>query len=424
MISRRKVLTAAGIGIGTAYMPFVGAAELLPKTGKRIVIVGGGWGGATAARYVKRAAPDIDVVLIEAEYAFRSCPTSNWVIGGIWGMADITTSYDRLKSRHGIHVLRDRAIGIDLDKREVRVTSGQVKYDRLILSPGIDLIYDGIEGMDGAGRARFPAAWKAGPETAAIRRALEAMPSNGTVAMTVPLGPYRCPPGPYERASLIASYLKKNKQGARLIVLDANQKIISKGKLFKAAWDELYSDIIDYRPEQELVGVDADTGTIRTAFDDVVADVGNVIPPQRANGLLVDAGLVPKGRRWAPVKPWTFESTLAENVHIVGDATDQANVGRVPKSGYVANSMGKVAAAAAVALLKGKEPPRPSMANTCYSLVNDTEGISVTALYKFDDVSQKFVVPPGASGLSSGRSTIVARNARDWAHAIWADMLG
>ena len=398
--------------------------ELLPKTAKRVVIVGGGWGGATAARYIKRAAPDIDVVLIETEYAFRSCPTSNWVIGGIWDMADSTVSYARLKSRHGIHLLRDRAIGIDLDRREVRVTSGHVKYDRLILSPGIDLIYDGIEGMDAVGRARFPAAWKAGLETAAIRRSLEAMPSNGTVAMTVPLGPYRCPPGPYERASLIASYLKKHKPGARLIVLDANQKIISKGKLFKAAWDELYSDIIDYRPAQELVGVDAKTGTIRTAFDDIVTDVGNIIPPQRANGILFDSGLVPKGRRWAPVKPWTFESTLAENVHVIGDATDQATVGRVPKSGNVANSMGKVAAAAAVALLAGKEPPRPSMTNTCYSLINESEGISVTALYKFDDASAKFVVPPGASGLSPGRSAIVARNARDWAHAIWADMLG
>ncbi len=423
-ISRRKLLSVAGAGVGAFFLPSGAAAELLPKEGRRIVVLGGGWGGATAARYAKLLAPEIEVVLIEAEDAFRSCPTSNWVIGGLWTMQDITIGYHRLQRNHGIKVIRDRATAIDPAAKDIRLTSGRLSYDRLILSPGIDLIYDGIEGMDEGGRARFPAAWKAGAETQALRVGLEKMPAGGTVAMTVPLGPYRCPPGPYERASLIAAYLKKHKPGSRLVVLDANKKIISKGKLFKAAWDDLYADVIDYRTEQELIGVDAGTGVIKTAFDEIATDVGNVIPAQRAKRIVFDAGLVPKGRRWAPVKPMTFESTIAEGVHIIGDATDQATVGRVPKSGFVANSMGKVAAAAAVAMLKGEAPPRPSLANTCYSLVSASEGISVTALYKWDGESGKFVVPAGAKGLSPGRSEIVARNARDWAQAIWGDMLG
>lgn len=422
MLSRRKLLQAAGAGVGASYIPLVSAEELLPKSGRRIVVLGGGWGGATAAQYAKRLAPDIDVVLIEAEDAFRSCPTSNWVIGGLWSMADITTSYEGLRGR-GIKVVRDRATAIDVSAKEVRLTTGRVRYDRLILSPGIDYIYDNIEGMDAAGRARFPAAWKAGPETALLRQRLAAMPAGGTVVMTVPLGPFRCPPGPYERASLIAAYLKREKPGSKLVVLDANNKIISKGKLFKAAWDDLYRDIIDYRTEQELIGVDSTSGTVKTAFDKVVADVGNVIPPQQAKAIVHEAGLVAQGRRWAAVKPKTFQSVVVDDIHIIGDATDQSSIGSVPKSGFIANSMGKVAAAAAVALLQDQAPPTPSLANTCYSLVSADEGISVTALYKWDQESGKFVVPAGAKGLSPGRSKIVARNARDWAHAIWADML-
>ncbi len=423
MLSRRKFLKAAGAGVGASYIAQASAEELLPKGGRRIVVLGGGWGGATAAQYAKRLAPEIEVVLIEAEDAFRSCPTSNWVIGGLWTMDQITTTYDGLQAR-GIKVIQDWATAIDPAAKEVRLRSGTLSYDRLILSPGIDYIYDGVEGMDAAGRERFPAAWKAGPETAALREQLQAMPAGGTVAMTVPLGPYRCPPGPYERASLIAAYLIQHKPGSKLVVLDANKKIISKGKLFKAAWDDLYSDIIDYRTEQELIGVDAPSGTIQTAFDEVVADVGNVIPRQRAKAILHDAGLVAKGRAWAAVKPKTFESALADGVHIIGDATDQTTIGKVPKSGFIANSMGKVAAAAAVALLRDLPPPVPSLANTCYSLVSANEGISVTALYKWDETSGKFTVPEGAKGLSPGRSRIVAENARDWAHAIWADMLG
>ncbi len=422
MLSRRKLLQAAGAGVGASYIPLVSAEELLPKSGRRIVVLGGGWGGATAAQYAKRLAPDIDIVLIEAEEAFRSCPTSNWVIGGLWNMADITTSYEGLR-RRGIKVVRDRATAIDAAAKEVRLTTGKVRYDRLILSPGIDYIYDNIEGMDAAGRARFPAAWKAGPETALLRQRLAAMPAGGTVVMTVPLGPFRCPPGPYERASLIAAYLKRQKPGSKLVVLDANKKIISKGKLFKAAWDDLYRDIIDYRTEQELIGVDGSDGTIRTAFDEFVADVGNVIPPQRAKAIVHEAGLIADGRRWAAVKAKTFQSAAADDIHIIGDATDQSSIGSVPKSGFIANSMGKVAAAAAVALLQDQAPPTPSLANTCYSLVSEDEGISVTALYKWDQETRKFLVPAGAKGLSPGRSKIVARNARDWAHAIWADML-
>jgi sulfide dehydrogenase [flavocytochrome c] flavoprotein subunit len=249
------------------------------------------------------------------------------------------------------------------------------------------------------------------------------MAAGGTVAMSIPLGPFRCPPGPYERISLIADYLKRNKPGSKVVVFDANQKIVSKGALFKAAWDELYGGIIDYRPDHNVIRVDPSTGTLYSDFDEVSAEVANVIPPQMANRLVHDAGLVPEGRRWAPVKAWDFTSTMAENVHIIGDSTDGSTVGKVPKSGYIANSMGKVCAAAAVALLRGRETPRPSMANTCYSLVSGAEGISVSAVYDYDEAEGKIMPIEGASGLSPERTALIRRNAEDWATSIWRDML-
>ena len=425
MATRRRALIKSSLALGAMGLaaPALAAGELLPRRGRRVVVVGGGWGGATAAKYLRLLDPAIEVVLIEPKAAFRSCPTSNWVIGGLWDMSRITRGYDALARRHGVRVLTDRVTAIDPAARAVRVSGGTIGYDRLLLSPGIELMYDGIDGMDAEARARVPAAWNAGPETELLRRQLAALPARGTVAMTVPLSPYRCPPGPYERACLIADFLKREKPGARLVVLDANSKIVSKGKLFAKAWDELYSGIIDYRTDQQLVAVDADTGLLTTAFDEVRADVLNVVPPQRANALCFAAGLVPKGRNWVPVDARTFEAAEAPGVHVVGDATDQTTVGRVPKSGYVANSMGKVAAAAMAALLNDRPPPVPSMANTCYSLVSASEGISVTALYRWDEASRRFVVPNGASGLSPARSRRIAANAADWAHAIWDDML-
>tara|TARA_B100000614_G_scaffold117753_1_gene105741 strand:- start:246 stop:1532 length:1287 start_codon:yes stop_codon:yes gene_type:complete len=427
MITRRRFVTttaaAAGLlGTGLLGMPAAIAGEIMPKSGKRVVVIGGGWGGATAAKYIRMMDPSIEVVMIEREPVFRSCPLSNWVIGGIRSMDDITVSYEALASEHGVKVVQDTVQAIDPDAHAVDVTAGRIKYDRLILSPGIEIIRGSIPGLDEA-ESVFPAAWKAGPETVELRRQLEAMPIGGTVVLTVPLGPYRCPPGPYERTSLIADYLRQNKPGSKIVVFDANQKIVSKGPLFSKAWADFYGDIVDYRPDHKVTRVDAESRMIYSDFDEIKADVGNVIPPQRASRLVFDAGLVPEGRSWAPVDPMDFTSTENADVHVIGDAVDTTTVGPVPKSGFVANSMGKVAAAAAVARLNDAELAPPTLANTCYSLVSADEGISVTAVYQWNPETKKVEAVDGSKGVSPERSRMIAHNAQDWAQAIWADML-
>ena len=424
MRTRREFIAAGAAAIGAAALPAPALAqgEVMPAGGRRVVVVGGGWGGCTAAKYIRLEDPAIEVVLVEPEAAFRSCPLSNWVVAGLREMSDLTFGYSALARRHGVKVLRGRAVGVDAAAREVALEEGGLlRYDRLVLSPGITLRRGDIDGLKDAPADAFPAAWRAGPETESLRAQIAAMRPGGTVAVAIPLSPYRCPPGPYERVSLIADYLRRNDPAAKVVVFDANAKIVSKGALFAEAWEALYGGIIEYRPDSAVVAVDPSTGAVRTDFDELRADVANVIPPQEAGRLPFDSGLVPEGRRWAPVDPWDFSSTLAPDIHIIGDSTDGSAVGKVPKSGYVANSMGKVAAAAAVAALNGREAPRPSMANTCYSLVSAEEGISVTAIYDHDDESGK--IAPTASGLSPARSRAIKRHNEDWARAIWSDML-
>ena len=424
MRTRREFIASGAAAIGAAALPAPALAqgEVMPAGGRRVVVVGGGWGGCTAAKYIRLEDPAIEVVLVEPEAAFRSCPLSNWVVAGLGEMRDLTFGYDALARRHGVKVLRGRAVGVDAAARKVALEEGGLlRYDRLVLSPGITLRRGDVDGLEDAPADAFPAAWRAGPETESLRAQIAAMRPGGTVAVAIPLSPYRCPPGPYERVSLIADYLRRNDPAAKVVVLDANAKIVSKGALFAEAWEALYGGIIEYRPDSAVVAVDPSTGAVRTDFDELRADVANVVPPQEAGRLAFDSGLVPEGRRWAPVDPWDFSSTLAPDVHIIGDSTDGSAVGKVPKSGYVANSMGKVAAAAVVAALNGREAPRPSMANTCYSLVSAEEGISVTAIYDYDDESGKIAAT--ASGLSPARSRAIKRHNEDWARAIWSDML-
>ena len=422
--SRRRFIASGAAASAAFSLPGLATGEVAPASGPRVVVVGGGWGGCVAAKYIRRQDSAIEVTLVEPEAAFVSCPISNWVIGGLKTMDDISMSYDALASRHGVRILRDRAVGVDPAARAVHLGEGGfLRYDRAVLSPGIALRRGDIDGLEDSPPGVFPAAWKAGGETQLLREKIAALPEGGVVALSIPLGPFRCPPGPYERASLIADYLRRNKPGAKIVVLDANAGIVSKGKLFAAAWERLYAGVIDYRADSAVVAVDPSTGALHTDFDEAAADVANVIPPQQAHGLLFDAGLVPSGRRWAPVDPWDFSSTLAPDVHVIGDSTDGTTVGKVPKSGYVANSMGKACAAAVVAALNGRETPRPSMANTCYSLVSADEGISVTAIYDYDDETGTILPVAGASGLSPAPSALIKRHNEDWARAIWRDML-
>ena len=298
-----------------------------------------------------------------------------------------------------------------------------ISFDKLILSPGIELDYSNIEGWDQNAISTFPSAWKAGKETLLIAKRLTNLKDGGTVCISIPNGPYRCPPGPYERASLIAAFLKKNKPRSKLIVLDANQKIVSKGKLFKSAWDDLYSDIIDYRPDSKVIAVSSKKNAFYTDFEEVIFDVGNLIPPQKAPSFLKTSGFIPDGRKWVPVSAYDFRSIISNDIYVIGDSTDQTSIGKIPKSGYIANSMGKVSGLSIISDCLNQEPAPPSMINTCYSLVSPEEGISVSAVYTYDNESKKIVGVKGASGLSPQRSTKIASNAWDWARSIWADML-
>ncbi|MGY9060598.1 MAG: FCSD flavin-binding domain-containing protein, partial [Candidatus Puniceispirillales bacterium] len=390
----------------------------------RVVVLGAGWGGLSAAKTIKQISPNVEVVIIDKKREFISCPMSNWVIGQLKSMEDITFSFDNLKSKYSINFIHEEAINIDPSKKIIKTDKQEISYDKLILSPGIELNYSSIENWNKSSFNNFPSAWKAGSETKLLSDKVKNLSNGGVVAISIPLGPYRCPPGPYERASLIASYLKKYKKNTKLIILDSNQKIVSKGVLFKEAWDEFYSDIIEYRPNSGVIGVDNINNKFITDFEDLRCDVANLIPSQRAPKFLKENGLIEKGSNWAAVNPYDFSSSIAKDIFIIGDSTSQSNVGRVPKSGYIANSMGKVCALAVIAELYDLEKASPSLINTCYSLVSSQEGISVSAIYNYDEKNNKIKSIKGASGLSPHRSPIIKTNAWDWASNIWKDMLG
>jgi len=391
------------------------------KHSGKVVILGAGWGGLSAAKTIKMLNPSIDVTIIEKNKNFKSCPVSNWVIGQIKSMEDITFSFGALKNKYSINFIHEQAIQFDFDKKNVSTNNFNVQYDKLVLSPGIMLDYSNIENWNKNSYEIFPSAWKAGNETILLSRQIQNIKDGGTVALSIPLSPYRCPPGPYERASLIASYLKRNKKRAKLIVLDANEKIVSKGALFKEAWDEYYSDIIEYRPNSGVVGVDNSSKTLMTDFDDIKCDVANLIPAQSVASILRKNNLVAQGQNWASVDPFDFSSSFVKDVFIIGDSTSQSSVGKVPKSGYIANSMGKVCGLAVVSELADLEKLTPSMINTCYSLVSPEEGISVSAVYTYGSKDKKIIKI--TSGLSPNRSELIKDNAWDWAQNIWEDML-
>ena len=424
-MNRRFLLkNMRNIGFASSLLPFINISNSNAKNVGRVVVLGAGWGGLSAAKTIKQISPNVEVVIIDKKREFISCPMSNWVIGQLKSMEDITFSFDNLKSKYSINFIHEEAINIDPSKKIIKTDKQEISYDKLILSPGIELNYSSIENWNKSSFNNFPSAWKAGSETKLLSDKVKNLSNGGVVAISIPLGPYRCPPGPYERASLIASYLKKYKKNTKLIILDSNQKIVSKGVLFKEAWDEFYSDIIEYRPNSGVIGVDNINNKFITDFEDLRCDVANLIPSQRAPKFLKENGLIEKGSNWAAVNPYDFSSSIAKDIFIIGDSTSQSNVGRVPKSGYIANSMGKVCALAVIAELYDLEKASPSLINTCYSLVSSQEGISVSAIYNYDEKNNKIKSIKGASGLSPHRSPIIKANAWDWASNIWKDMLG
>ncbi len=424
-MDRRQFIQAASAA--SVLGATAGCASIGSGSGGKVVVVGGGYGGATAAKYLRMWSEGrIEVTLVEPNASFVSCPISNLVIGGSKQMADITVPYDNLVRRHGVKLVRDRAVGIDADKRLVRLASGAtLPYDRLVLSPGIDFMWEQLPGMSKAGaQDRVLHAWKAGPQTLALRRQLEAMPDGGVYAITIPLAPYRCPPGPYERAAQVATYFKKAKPKSKVLILDANDDVTSKGGLFKKVWADDFKSIIEYRPKHALADVDAATGTLKFEFnDDVKAQVLNVLPPMRAGDIAHNAGLTTANKRWCEVDWLTMEAKAAKNIHVLGDALQIAPL--MPKSGHMANQHGKVAAAAIVAQLSGSPVnPLPIYNNTCYSFVNDTDVVHVASVHRYDAAQKTMLTVQGSGGLSVAPSELEGRYAMAWARNIWADTLG
>lgn len=393
----------------------------------QVVVIGGGYGGATAAKYVRLLSDNkISVVLIEPNESFVSCPLSNLVVSGNKHIGDITVSYGALGKNHGITVVRDMAQSIDAAKRTVTLASGStISYDKLVVSPGVDMMFGSIEGYQAAHSAgQIVHAWKAGAETVALRKQLEAMPDGGTFAITIPVAPYRCPPGPYERASVVANYFKQFKPKSKVLILDGNPDVTSKGALFKKVWADQYKGILEYRPDHKATTVDGKTGVIKFEVqDDVKATVVNALPAMRAGLIAVNAGLANvANNRWCGVNYQTFESTAVKGVFVIGDAIQVAPL--MPKSGHMANNHAKVAAAAIVAQLAGWEVnQRPMLANTCYSYVNDKEVIHVASVHEYIAAEKTFKTVAGAGGLSAGPSVLEGQYAMNWANNIWADSL-
>lgn len=395
--------------------------------GAKVVVIGGGYGGATAAKYIRLMSQQgIEVTLVEPEQSFISCPLSNLVVGGSRTLADLSRPYTSLTKQHGVTHARDVAVAVDPVARTVKLSGGSVlSYDKLVMSPGIDMNFSSVDGLSEAQQqGKILQAWKAGPETNALRKQLEAMPDGGVYALTIPEAPFRCPPGPYERACQVAFYFKRHKPKSKVLVFDANQDVVSKPALFKKAWADRYPGMVEYHNQHKTVAVSAAEGLIKfDVHDSVKADVINALPAMRANKIATQTGLANMANgRWCGVNYQTFESTAAKDIFVIGDAIQVAQL--MPKSGHMANNHAKVAAAAIVAQLSGIEPnPQPMLTNTCYSFIDDRNVVHVASVHEYLATERTFKVVQGAGGLSAEASELEGSYANHWARTIWADML-
>ena len=423
-MQRRELLKAAS-ATALGSVAACASPRAIPKSAK-VLVVGGGYGGATAAKYLRLFSGNrVGVVLIEPDAAFVSCPLSNLVVNGSRPLSALTVPYSGLERNHGVEVIRDRVAAIDAGARIARLASGaSIRYDKLVLSPGVEMIWDSVAGLQQASeQGGIVQAWKAGPETETLWRQLQAMKDGGTFVIAIPESPYRCPPGPYERACLVASYFKRAKPRSKILILDANEEVTSKGPLFRKAWAELYAGMIEYRPQYKATAVDAATNTLKFEIqDDVRADVLNVLPEMRAGGIAVQTGLANSNARWCNVAFLNFESTVARHIHVLGDSIQIAPA--MPKSAHMANSQAKVVAAAIVAELGDQPPdPAPMLSNTCYSFVDETRAVHVASVHAYDAAERTFKTVPGSGGLSSAANEPEGRLAWNWAYTIWADTL-
>ena len=415
------MLTTAA-AVASAALPIPAMSQ---GSAGRVVVVGGGFAGTTCARFIRRIDPRITVTLVEGSPVFIACPLSNAVIAGLRDLQAQQFGLDKVAD-DGVVLARAPAIGIDAQARFVALTNNaRVSYDRLVLAPGIDLRWDALPGYSEAASERMPHAWKAGEQTLLLRRQLEAMEDGGTVIISAPANPFRCPPGPYERASLIAYYLKTKKPKSKLILLDAKDAF-SKQRLFQNAWKELYPGMLEWVPLSaggKVTSVDVADMTLVTEFGKHKATVANVIPPQKAGRIAETAGAADRSG-WCPVDPVTFESRQQPNIHVIGDA---AIMGAMPKSAFAANAQAKVCAAAVAKLLGGSSPDQAKLINTCYSLVAPDYGISVAGVYRAADGQLKEV--EGSGGVSpidapSSTRALEARLADGWFKTITEEVFG
>jgi sulfide dehydrogenase [flavocytochrome c] flavoprotein subunit len=422
-IDRRGFLKYAGAGFATTLAGLTVPSTAFAKKGKpKVVIVGAGFGGSTCAKYLRMWDPNIEVTLIEANDKFYSCPLSNWVVGGMLTMKDLTKSYKGLV-KHGVKMVHDRVVGIDTDKRTISTQRGnKIPYDHVVLAPGIDFMTDLIEGYDEAlASGKITHAWKAGPQTTLLRKQLEAMPDGGVFVISSPARPQRCVSGPYERASLAAHYFKQKKPKSKIILLDADVDIISKGPMYRQAWKTMYPGMIDYRPNNRAVRVDTKTMTVITEFEDVQGDVLNVIPRGKAGDVCAMAGVRnDTAGIWCPVNGVTYESPKVPFVHILGDSVAT----NMPKSAHVANNQGKICAAALVEIFNGREPdPYPVIGSTSYSATSDHTSGPIAVVMRYDPDKGAYIRQPGG-GASEEGDELNFEYMKSWAENIWADTLG
>lgn len=419
-LNRRTLLKTALTAGSLSLFPYL---NLAAKTqGKhRVVVIGGGFAGATAAKYLKLWAPELDVMMVEKNSRFVSCPQSNLMLSGNRTLQQLTHDYQSLSKKYRVKTVQATVTAIDTEKQRVMLDDGVVlDYDRLIVAPGVDFIYDELPMLTPEIVAtRIPHAWKAGAQTQLLFDQLKAMPQGGTVVMTVPAAPFRCPPGPYERACQIALFLKQYNPTGKLIIFDANGGIVSKKAFFSGEWARQYAGLIDYHPSNALESVDVTSLSVETLFDSVTADVLNVIPPQKAGKVAEMAGVINVDKRWCAVDFRSYESTAVKKVHVIGDAV----ASNLPKSGHIANSQAKVCAAAVIALLKEQQVEQsPKFGNTCYSFVDGERAGHVAAVFGYDEEASQMMALPGG-GVSQMGSEIEGRFADAWAHNIWSDIL-
>jgi sulfide dehydrogenase [flavocytochrome c] flavoprotein subunit len=417
-ISRRNFL-ALGAAVGASGL-FGCARKPLNTTQAKVAVVGGGYGGATAAKYLKMLDPSLDVTLVEKRKTYYSCPGSNEVLAGWHEPSWLRRPRDGLQKNYGIRLVHGKVMEIDPEKKLLELKDGsEIPYDRLILSPGVDMRWDAIEGYDLQASKIVPHAWRAGKQTRVLRDQVRAMPNGGVVLIAAPAGAYRCPPGPYERASLIAHYLKQRKPRSKIVILDAKTQF-SKQALFMKGWEELYPGMVEWisaEKEGRIDHVHPKKRVVYTEFNRYKADVLNIVPPQKAGWLARKSGLA-DASGWCPVDPRSFESTLIPDIHVIGDSCIAAPM---PKSAFAANSQAKICAAAVIELLNGRRPGSPSLINHCYSLLAPDYAISINGVYEYSPAEKELVAVAGGETPMDADRRKEAEFAHSWLENIAAD---